>query len=241
MELAAGAPDGATGSRERFSGFPLSTIETAANIEDQGLRITNGTGMTPRRAQPPSPATPAPGADGPAPESRPRDDEAFVQAIAGHQSRLYAYIVSLLGDRDQANDVLQETNVVLWRKAGEFEAGTSFAAWAYRIAYFQVLALRRRQSRERVVFSDRLVGRLAEEAVRDAEGFDSRRRQLERCLDDLPPRHRQLLELRYRDAVPVETLAGALGRSANAVALTLFRIRRRLSECIERHTSHGEA
>ena len=41
----------------------------------------------------------------------------FVQLLTSNQSRLYAYVLSLLGDRTQAEDVMQETNAVLWRKA----------------------------------------------------------------------------------------------------------------------------
>ena len=72
-------------------------------------------------------------------EGSSRSREAFVQLMTEHQGRLYAYVLSLLGDPDQANDVLQETNLVLWRNAGEFQMGSNFRAWAFRIAHFQVM------------------------------------------------------------------------------------------------------
>ncbi len=52
-----------------------------------------------------------------------RNPDAFVQLMTEHQGRLFAYILSLLGDPDQANDVRQEANLVLWRSAGEFFSG----------------------------------------------------------------------------------------------------------------------
>lgn len=66
----------------------------------------------------------------------------FLQLLTSHQSRIYAYILSLVFDRTQADDLLQETNAVLWRKAEEFETGTNFVAWAFQIAYYEVMQQR---------------------------------------------------------------------------------------------------
>ena len=59
----------------------------------------------------------------------PADD--FVQQLTANQNRLYGYIFSLLGDHHRANDVLQETNMVLWRKAAEFQTDRDFIPWAF--------------------------------------------------------------------------------------------------------------
>ena len=53
--------------------------------------------------------------------------DAFVELMTAHQGRLYAYILTLLGDPDQANDVLQEANMVLWRNAAEYRPGVDIA------------------------------------------------------------------------------------------------------------------
>ena len=66
--------------------------------------------------------------------------ENFVRLLIEAQGSLYAFILTLLANADTAKDVLQETNLVLWRKNEEFEAGTHFFAWARRIAEFQVMA-----------------------------------------------------------------------------------------------------
>jgi len=86
--------------------------------------------------------------------------ERFVQQLTGCQTRLYAYILMLLPNHDNAADVLQETNLVLWRKADEFVDGTEFGAWACRIAHFQVLAWLRDAQRDRHVFDPELLGSL---------------------------------------------------------------------------------
>jgi RNA polymerase sigma-70 factor (ECF subfamily) len=95
------------------------------------------------------------------PEEPMGHQETLVQLMTEHQGRLYAYILSLLGNPDQANDVLQDTNVVLWRSIGEFRVGSNFKAWAFRIAHFQVMACRQRQIRERLFFDDDLLSTLS--------------------------------------------------------------------------------
>ena len=90
-------------------------------------------------------------------QENPQNTDGFVKLMTAHQGRLYAYVLSLLGDPDQANDVLQEANLVLWRTAGEFQMGSNFRAWAFRIAHFQVMAHRQRQLRDRLVFDDEML------------------------------------------------------------------------------------
>ena len=95
------------------------------------------------------------------------------------QSRIFAYIQSLVLDAEQASEILQGTNVVLWQKTDEFEPGTNFVAWAFRIAHFQILAHRKKQQRERLVFDDDMVGQLAQVAERVDESFELRQRLLQ--------------------------------------------------------------
>ena len=90
--------------------------------------------------------------------------ERYVQQLTDGQNRLYAYILMLLPNHDDAADVLQETNLVLWRKSGEFVEGTEFGAWACRIAYYQVFARLRDAKRDRLVFDPQLLDQLGAEA-----------------------------------------------------------------------------
>ena len=67
-------------------------------------------------------------------------NEQFIRLLTEHQSHLFVYLVSLLGDVHDASNVLQETNIVLWRRSAEFAEGTNFGAWSRTIAHFQLLA-----------------------------------------------------------------------------------------------------
>jgi len=88
-----------------------------------------------------------------------------IRQISLHQPVLQAYILTLHPNRSEAQDILQETNVVLWQKIGEFRSGTNFKAWAFRVAYLQTLAHFKRVKRGGwLQFSDELVETLAEES-----------------------------------------------------------------------------
>jgi RNA polymerase sigma-70 factor, ECF subfamily len=73
----------------------------------------------------------------------------FGLMVSRHQSGIYAYILTIMPDRFAAQDVLQETVLLMWKKLDDFEKGTHFAAWAYRIAYWQTKAyLKKRSGRD---------------------------------------------------------------------------------------------
>jgi RNA polymerase sigma-70 factor, ECF subfamily len=171
---------------------------------------------------------------------RPEDHLAFVQLLTSHQGRLYAYSLSLLGDPDQARDVMQETNVVLWQKASTFTLGTNFAAWMLRIAHFQALAHRQRQHRQRIVFDEDLVTLLATEAEERDPLIDEQSRLLHACLEHLNERHRDILRTRYQGDADLETIAQQFGRNVNTIKQLLFRARAALVDCIRQQSKTVE-
>ncbi len=162
----------------------------------------------------------------------------YVQLMIRCQSRLYAFILSLLGDADQANDVMQETNIVLWQKADEFQLGTNFMAWVFRIARFQVMAYRQRKGRDRLLFDDETVAAVADDLESLEE--DDRLMVLADCLDLLPENGRELIERRYTEGASVKGIAEELDETANRIAVRLHRLRVTLMKCIQRELPKGE-
>ena len=126
------------------------------------------------------------------PGKRPEPSFEFVQLLTTHQSRMFAYILSLLGNRTQAEDVMQETNAVLWRKAHEFKLDTNFGAWMLRVAYFQVMAHRRKITRDRLVFDDDFLADIADDAQQQSERYEEKQRLLVDCIGKLNERHQKL-------------------------------------------------
>lgn len=171
-----------------------------------------------------------------------RDDveqktEAFIQLLGQSHRRLYLYVVSLVPNRNDAEDVLQQTNLVLWREFESFEPGTNFTGWACRVAFNQVLAWRKRRDRDRLVFSEAFLAAVSEEVSNDAERLEERSRQLAGCLDKLPEHHRELIRLRYSEGNAVEAIAERLDRTADAVYRMLSRVRQSLHDCVSHSLS----
>lgn len=164
-------------------------------------------------------------------------EEQFVKLVNDHQRGLYAYILQLVPNRADANDILGETNLVLWRKWHEFEAGTSFGAWASRVAYFEVRAYRTRQGRERLCFDNEVIEQLAAEGAEEIDAADDARRHLIHCIEQLSGEDQQLLKQRYQDGRPPREIAATVNRTARAIAQALYRIRTSLMDCIEGQAS----
>ena len=163
-----------------------------------------------------------------------RESEEFVRLMTEHQGRLFAYILSLLGDPDRANDVLQEANIILWRDSREFRPGSNFKAWAFRVAHFQVMAHRQRQIRDRLVFDDDFLDVLASGAREADEGFEAKQDLLTGCLGKLSAPHREMIRQRYSAGHSLNAIAKDRGMTPNAVMQALFRIRQSLMQCVAR-------
>ena len=173
-------------------------------------------------------------------------DEQFLRDFTASQRRLFLVILSQVGRPADAEEILQNANLAIWRKAHTFEPGTNFAAWTAKVAHFEVLRWREKKGRDKLRFSDEFVAAVARESESDPTFWDERRRVLNTCLTKLSAKDRDLLKRRYTPAadgseVPGKDVAAALGRPVNAVYQSLGRIKKVLTECVRRELSAKRA
>lgn len=161
--------------------------------------------------------------------------EEFVQLFTRTQRRLYLTILSQVPRPDDAEEILQNANVVIWSKCQQFQMGTSFFSWAMKIASLEILKFRQKHARDRLQFSEEFVRTVAERLEEESSQFDLRRRALSHCLTKLRPDDRELIRRRYAGGTRGKAVAAQIGRPANSVYQSLGRIRRTLLECIERN------
>lgn len=173
-----------------------------------------------------------------APAGQPPDPQ-FMATVTNAQSSLYAFICSLLGNSENARDVLQNTNLVIWEKAAEFDRSRDFKAWAFKIAYLQVMAFRKTQSRDRLVFDDEFMEGIAADIAKRNEQLEDRLEALDQCIERLPKHHQQIVRKRYALGMAVQDIAEQVGQKANALAVLLYRVRKALAVCVDRAVSHG--
>jgi RNA polymerase sigma-70 factor (ECF subfamily) len=168
--------------------------------------------------------------------------EYFIQALTESQNRLYGYIFSLVGEHHAASDILQECNLVLWRKFGEFRPESDFIPWAFAIARFQVLAhLRDRKRSDARFVSPEIVELLHDEVAEQAGEFEEMRLALRQCLSKLAPTSRELVENRYFRKLAIQAIAEETSRNLSAVKVALMRVRLALRECIDRQMRKADA
>jgi len=157
----------------------------------------------------------------------------FVQQLTGCQRALYAFIVSLLGGVNDANDVLQETNLKLCRKCAEYDASQPFLRWAYAFARFEVMAFRKRKQRSRLVLDNELLATVAVEMEESSEDADYRMQMVEMCIERLNPRQRELIAARYGRGESIKDIAVRLSRPGPAMGMLFYRLRKALADCAQ--------
>jgi RNA polymerase sigma-70 factor (ECF subfamily) len=162
------------------------------------------------------------------------DPERFGRLFVHAQREILRYILALVPDFDDANEILQETAVDLWRKFNRYDPAYPFVPWACRFAFRRVLKHRKQQARRLKCLSIESLTQIAAERA-EREGIaEERRCALEACLQQLREDDRLVVEHRYSRQMPVAQIAGITGRHPPALYKALERIRRRLFECVNR-------
>ena len=165
----------------------------------------------------------------------------YASLLRQHQTQLFGYIYSLVRDLDDADDLFQQTSLVLWDKFDQFDHSKSFINWACGVARYEVLNFLRTRSRKRLYFSDELNLALVEahESL-EQDRLEERRTALAGCMKKLRQKDRELLEACYERSASLRDVARSQGRSTHSIHNSLRRIRRVLFECVQRGVA-GEA
>ena len=164
----------------------------------------------------------------------------FILELTQCQQRLYGYIYRRVANRDQAMEVLQQTNLVLCRKADDFEPGTNFNAWAATVAHYQILSYRKTLARDRLVFTDDVRAAI-DEGEEENEMREGMLKHLRHCFTKMSDENQALMKLRYERELSMDQLAHEIGKKVVAVRVKLHRLRRGLRDCVETRLQEEKA
>jgi len=160
--------------------------------------------------------------------------EEFTNLLTANHGRIFGAIYSLVLNRADAEDLYQQTALVLWKKFDQFELGSDFGSWALKVARLTVYNFIRTKGRGRVFFSETLLETILESQEAQApQEILARRDALQKCLQKLTPVDAKLVSRCYDGQSKIKEVAADEGRSINALYLTLHRIRKTLFRCIE--------
>jgi RNA polymerase sigma-70 factor (ECF subfamily) len=160
----------------------------------------------------------------------------FLTLFLKAEPRMFAYIHTLVPHFADAEDMLQEVSAIMWDKFDAHDPPMDFVAWGCRIAYFRIQHYHRSRKRQRVMFSETMLERVAATIAEESTAcsFDERRDVLTHCIEKLGPRDRALLAERLKKGATPRSTAENVGRSVDAVFKAMARIRKALYDCIER-------
>jgi len=154
-----------------------------------------------------------------------------------NQKRIYAFILGTVPNHGDADDLFQETILVMWSKFDGFTRGTSFTAWGITVAKYQILSARKRYSRRSLQFSQAALDLLQEESDPFVRQIDSRIQALRGCVRKLSRQDHELIQMRYEDEIAIKAIAERLGRSVQGVYKRIAHIHDALLRCIRRAIS----
>lgn len=163
-------------------------------------------------------------------------EAAYTAIIKKYQERLYWHIRRLVVDHDDANDVLQNVFIRVWRGLENFKEESQLYTWLYRIATNESLTfLDNAKKRGAISLSDVESG--LENKVKADQSFDANKLEwkLQLAIQQLPEKQRLVFTLRYYDEMPYEEMSKVLETSEGALKASYHHAVKKIEEYIKNH------
>jgi RNA polymerase sigma-70 factor (ECF subfamily) len=161
-------------------------------------------------------------------------NDEFLGLFIAHQREIFTFILMLVPKAADAEDLLQETATIMWRKFEQFEKGTNFTRWGVAIARNRIMKFWERQRSSWLKFDSELMDKIVPQAESVFGRMEDRMQALQQCLGKLNERDRELIKLRYDKKTTTKNLAQELGRSIYGLYKTLARIHHVLEKCVQK-------
>ena len=164
----------------------------------------------------------------------------FLQLLMANHKRIYAFILGMVPNYQDAEDLLQETILVMWSKFDQFQQGTSFASWGATVAKYQILNARRKKTIQSLQFNPHVQQLIMEKSESFTDQVDVRMQALRDCIGKLNHRDYELVQMRYEKERDVKEIAVDLDRSMQGIYKRLTRIHNTLLHCVRRTLAREE-
>jgi RNA polymerase sigma factor (sigma-70 family) len=145
-------------------------------------------------------------------------ERAFNEVVKRYQERLYWHVRRMVVTHEDANDVLQNVFIKVWRALGDFRGEANLYTWLYRIATNESLTYIEQQKRRSSLSLSDFEGAL-ENRLTAEKGFDANKLEwrLQQAIQSLPDKQRAVFNLRYYDEMPYEQMSEVLETSVGAL------------------------
>jgi RNA polymerase sigma-70 factor, ECF subfamily len=150
-----------------------------------------------------------------------------------HNVRVFRFVLRLIGDESKAEDVVSEVFFDVWRQAGRFEGRSQVSTWILAIARYKAISVLRQRQEEAI--EDEVVEAVADESDNPQAALEKKDTGtlLKKCLQQLSPEHREIIDLVYYHEKSVDEAAAIVGVPRNTVKTRMFYARKRIAELFE--------
>lgn len=160
-------------------------------------------------------------------------EEKFILLLTENQRKIYSYILSSVGLQHAAEEILQQTCLMMWRNYSRFQEGTSFSAWGKEIAKYEVFNYRKKKAKE-LLLDPEALDRILEANQKVEDSSDQRMKALEGCLKKLSDKNRSLIRFRYNEGLSCSVIAEKMNFNLATVYKNLARVHASLQDCTRR-------
>ena len=164
-----------------------------------------------------------------------KKESEYLKLLTSNYCKLHSYVLCLVCNKADADDIMQEVAVVMWKSFDKFEAGTSFIAWAKTIARNKVMDHQKMKQRARNKLDPRLLEIMYKERQEGTDSIDEKIMVLENCIKKLQMSEQSILKLRYFENKSVKDMAANLNLPLHTMYRRISRLHELLLGCVKRH------
>ena len=156
-----------------------------------------------------------------------------------HQPAIRGFLMAMQPDVHLVDDLMHTVFLCVSEKAESFDAERNFVAWARGIAKIELLRHRRASAQAPQSFAPEVIEQLSQSAP-DREFVEQRIEAMTTCMDELSPRAREAIDLRYQQDLAPPEIASRMSVALSSINVTLSRARAALRKCVQQKLKRQE-
>jgi len=167
---------------------------------------------------------------------RKENPDQYKEIIDRYQGKLFAYLYRLIGEKEEAEDLLQDVFIKAYKNLNSYDIERKFSSWIYRIAHNEAVNHIKRKSLKKFIYwdnitstKDKMETSSAEESADNAWIRKETNKEVGDAIKKLPLKYRQVLVLRYYSDKSYEEISEILGKPVNTVGTLIKRAKTKLS------------
>ena len=165
------------------------------------------------------------------------NEQSFNLLARKYQEKIYWHARRMLGDHDDAHDIVQEVLLVMHNKLNTFNFSSALYTWIYKITATRSMNVLKKQKLKKIIYfgSDKNVENKGYEIIIDSLEARERFKRMEKFMIKLPVKQREVFVMRNFDDLSYEEISTITGKSVGALKANYFHAFRKIKELMEKN------